>query len=326
VSFEALTCPQCGGPLPRQALWRHVSCPHCKAVVTRAQAVVRRAGFRDALERSRGPANEGGRVLSAGGVAYAILAPLGRGDHSEVLLGERTGPLRARVTIKRAEGDAAAARLRREAATLRALQALEIAGSAYFSQRLPQPVHAGAAVLDGVAQEVLVLRHPTGHWGSLAAVREAQPRGVDARHIVWMWRRVLETLAYRHGAGWVHGDLGLDHLLVQPAQHGVRIIGWSRAVHETGAALERGRARDLQQLAWSMRALLHGTGDGVPDVPATTPAPLASLLRQASDGAASSPPRDAASLERALGEAAAASCGPPRGVPFDPLGGRATAA
>src|ERR1700712_2865027 len=48
VNFDALSCPQCGGPLPRQALWRMVACPQCRAMVTRSSRVVERKTFHDA--------------------------------------------------------------------------------------------------------------------------------------------------------------------------------------------------------------------------------------------------------------------------------------
>ncbi|MDQ6685967.1 MAG: protein kinase family protein, partial [Pseudomonadota bacterium] len=96
----ALICPQCGGPLPRQAMWRMVTCPHCKAVVTQSSAVVQRSVFRDALQRSRDGKRDGRRTIDAGGQAYAIVATLGTGRASTVLLADRVGRLPGRVVVK----------------------------------------------------------------------------------------------------------------------------------------------------------------------------------------------------------------------------------
>ncbi|MEO7055691.1 MAG: lipopolysaccharide kinase InaA family protein [Caldimonas sp.] len=320
MNFTALNCPQCGGPLPRQAAWRMVECPNCRAIVTRSVEVVERAGFRAALARSRGAATAGARTLAAGGASYALVARLGQGTRSDVYLGERLGALPATVTVKIARSDAGAEALLAEGRHLAALQALDVAGAAYFGQRLPQPVFAGNGIEAGADRRtVLVLRHPAGHWGSLAAVAQAQPNGVDARHIVWMWRRVLEVLAFTHRAGWSHGDLSLGHLLVHPAEHGVRIIGWARARHDGGSALRQACGHDLRQLAWSMRALLHGESGGAPPIPASTPAPLAALLRQVSEDGPWRVGHGAEDVEKALGRAASDAFGAPRFVAFDPL-------
>lgn len=72
VEFTALTCPQCGGALPRQALWRMVACPYCRAMVTRSASVVERAPYQAAYQRSLGGAS--GRVLPVASQRYRVLA------------------------------------------------------------------------------------------------------------------------------------------------------------------------------------------------------------------------------------------------------------
>ncbi|WP_426114863.1 hypothetical protein [Massilia sp. PWRC2] len=127
-----------------------------------------------------------------------------------------------------------------------------------------------------------MLRHPPGLWGSLAALRAHYPDGLAPRHVVWMWRRTLDLLAYVHGAGLAHGAIEPGHLLVQPADHGIVLTGWARACQASDAAC----ARDLRQAAWSMRSLLgadqHASARA-PALPSTLPAPLAALLQRASE-------------------------------------------
>lgn len=350
MTLLALTCPQCGAPLPRQALWRHVVCPHCRATVTRSSEAVQRAPFRAALERARGAAADGGRVLHIAGVPHRVVRRIGSGRHVEVFLAERldvasrvvvelardgdgatpTSP-RAAATLPRpaptasgAPGDGAAIgaseRLDREADHLRRLAELDGAGAAYWRRRLPQVVFRGAVVDGGLRREALVVRQPAGAWGSVAALVEARGhRGVDARHAVWLWRRVLEVLGHVHAHGWTHGDVAPRRLLVHPAEHGVTIVGWAGAAHG-GADLERRRARDLAQAAWCVRCALAGTTDALPAVPPSTPLPLAELLRLASEDEGWRRSRSAADVEAALSRAAEASFGAPRFVPFDPLG------
>ncbi|HEY4374089.1 MAG TPA: inactive serine/threonine-protein kinase VRK3 [Burkholderiales bacterium] len=313
MAFVALTCPQCGAPLPRQARWRNVTCPYCTAVVTRARDVVQAAWFREAAQRARA-ADSSGQLWRWRGAAYRVLAPLGGGDAADVFLAQRLFPAE-RVVIKLARDAVTAAALEREAAILARLQGLQTAGSAYFTQRLPQPIGAGIAH-DGAGNErtALLLRHPSGYWGSLEDARAGYPVGIDPRHVVWMWRRVLEVLAYTHDNGWAHGRLCNRHLLVHPRNHGVLIIGWSQA-HEGANA--QAKARDLRQVAWSMRALLSA-GEGEPAIAATVPAPLARVLRLASEDESACDALGARGIEAELKAAAGEAFGAPRFVVFEP--------
>lgn len=312
MAFTALTCPQCGGALPRQALWRMVACPYCRAMVTRSASVVERAPYQAAYQRSLALGTGVGRVLPIAGQRYRVLATLGQGERAEVLLAERCGALPQRVTIKLAHSTSVG--FADEAHTLRQLQALQLAGSAYFSQRLPQPVAHGRCGEAGHEREALVLRHPSGFWGSLADVQRAHPQGLaDARHAVWLWRRVLELLGYIHPAVWAHGDLRAAHWLLHPGDHGVLVIGWSRA--------RRGgdSTRDLMQSAWTIRTLLSGEAAGRPTIPARVPAALAELLRAASEDAAWCARLGAQGIDQALVAAAREAFGPPQFIPFNPL-------
>ena len=320
MDFITLDCPQCGAPLPRQARWRMVSCTYCGAVVTKSEDVVLAASFHEAWQRAQAALAPAGRMVRCCGQRYRVLAPLGAGATAEVLLADRMSPLPQRVILKLAHAGAAPGRLRREAQTLQKLQELQHAGAAYFSQRLPQAIACGKT--DGVAghaREALVLRNPTGFWGSLEAVRRNYPKGIDPRHAVWMWRRVLEVLGFIHAAGWTHGALAPEHLLVHPGDHGILIIGWGDARHTPAVRADaaHARARDLMQAAWSMRALLAG-GDGEPAVPATTPPALADLLRQASEDAGWCARTGAAGLDQLLVAAARTAFGPPQFIHFTP--------
>lgn len=312
LGLTALTCPQCGGALPRQALWRMVACPYCQAQVTRSAQVVQRAEFRAALERLNARPGGPGPMLSIGGRRYRVLAALARGAASDVMLAERFAVVPERVTVKLAHGTAHT--LAREAEVLQQLQALQGPGAAYFSQRLPQVVALSRTSEVGHERDALVLRQPVGFWGSLAEVQRAHPHGLqDERHAVWLWRRLLDVLGYVHGAGWTHGDVSPGHALVHPGDHGVLLIGWSRA-RQGGDA-----ARDLMQSAWTVRALLHGPEDTEPAISARLPRPLADLLHTASTDAAWCGRVGAAGIDQALVAAARAAFGPPQFVPFHPL-------
>jgi Lipopolysaccharide kinase (Kdo/WaaP) family len=315
MPFISLVCPQCAAPLPRAAYWRTVTCVYCGTTVTRGAEVVQAAGFHQAYGRVHQDHDVPSRVLRVGSHRYGVLAGLGGGVLSEVFLARRIHPFSGPVTLKLGRDPASSPSLRHEAEVLLQLQALGGAGSAYFSQRLPQLVISGSTP-DGTGRDVhaLVLRHPAGHWGSLADAARVLGSGLDPRHVVWMWRRVLEVLGYLHDNGWSHGDLGAEHLLVHPANHGVLIIGWSQAQKNGKAA-----PRDLMQLAWTMRSLLAGPAldsSGAPVLPASVPAPLATLLRAASEDTKWIAQHGAHDMLAQVAQAAREAFGPPRFLPL----------
>ena len=314
MPLVALACPQCAAPLSRQAWWRMVTCSYCTAVVTHSAEVVQRAWFTDAMARLVASLPSEGYIVRCRSQRYRVLGALGGGTTAEVLLAETRSATPERVTLKLARNDAALTALQREEQVLDALQALEGPGAAYFTQRLPQAV--GIGKVEGSAKSALVLRAPTGYWGSLAQVLHNFSGGMDPRHAVWVWRRMLEVLGFVHSHGWAHGRLSPDHLLVQPRDHGILIIGWSGAI-ERAVAAQRGR--DLAQTAWTIRALLHGgDADVEPSIPASVPPPLAMLVRRASEDRTWCAHTGAQGIDDLLRRAAREAFGPPQFVPFHP--------
>ncbi len=329
MSVVALTCPQCSGPLPRQASWRTVVCPYCHVTVVRGEEVVHRASFRAAYERALQTSAAGARIVTINDSRYRVLGALSSGKTAEVLLGERLGPLIQRVVIKLSQAAGKGTPLEREARTLRALQALRGPGTAYFTTRLPEVVtfglvQEGSGAMSARDQEGLILRNPVGYWGSLAEAKRRRPRGIDPRHSVWMWRRVLELLSFIHDNGWVHGDLRAENLLVHPGDHGVLIVDWTQAMRvdptARGNPLHHPTAvRDLVQAAWTVRGLLHsGAADELPTLDSGVPQPLAALLKRTCEDLVWCKSLGARGLEEELSRVARESFGPPKFVPFDP--------
>ncbi len=310
-SHQALICPQCGGTLPRQALWRLVVCHYCAANVTLSRAVVQAADFHAAFQRAQ-VTPVGAQVVQIGRFRYQVLRHLGRGEHAEVLLAQRLGIAAELVVLKWAYASSNGPSLLREHQQLLALQALQTKGAAYFSTRLPQVVDC--AQLE--QRPCLVLRHPSGYWGSLDHVQRNHRIGLDARHIVWIWRRVLEVLGFLHENGWSHGNLQLAHLLVQPSDHGIQLISFSAAQLRSGQAQLDAAARDLRQSAWAMRALLAGSNESAPALPPHIGGELAKLFLRASDDGRWCQQQGAQGIEQALQAAARATFGAPRFMHF----------
>jgi hypothetical protein len=313
---RALLCPQCGGLLPKQALWRIVNCPFCNSTVTRNTRVVLARTFHEVHRNLIESLTRGNDAVQVGGVVYRRLFQIGAGNSTQVLLCERVTPATERVILKIASEQDKASCFDDEIAALTALQAVESADSAYFTMRLPQVIQSGPTErTPGHARQVLVLRHVCGFWGSLDQVRVRHATGVDARHIVWIWRRILQVLDFVHRHGWSHGDLRPEHLLVHPRDHDILLCGWSRARWNSGNSHEQRMISDLRQSAWAMRELLAPLDQG-PEEFGAAPQPLVSLLRGVSDGASRYKDQTASAIETMLQQAAWESFGTPKFIEF----------
>jgi predicted RNA-binding Zn-ribbon protein involved in translation (DUF1610 family) len=328
MTLEPLTCPTCGAPLSPDAAGRVLTCPFCGASARAERRLVRAARFRAKLEGL----DEGGRdrddVVSVAGVPYRVLGRVARGQSGDVFLAERARRLTELVLLKvlRAPGDADL--FDREWRALDALARSEATGTAQFSRRLPQPVARGVLRAPGEApRPALVLRHQSGFVHTFDDIVAAHPGGLDPRHAVWLWRRLLELLGWVHASGWAHGALLPEHLVVHARDHGVLVVGWSCAQPLGGgerlAALCPERAAfyppelaahappsAASDLAMAARCVAYATCGGGVRVPPSLPAPLASLLRPYVEGGPA-PEGDAWRLEKRVAAAAREAFGPP---------------
>jgi serine/threonine protein kinase len=245
------------------------------------------------------------------GARYRLVQKLGIGEISEVHLARRLGSQPLLVTIKLSSASAAAARYAIEAQVSHELQTLDRDGAGpYFSRLLPEVIEQGA--LEGnLARQALVLRHPSGYWGSLASLNEHFASGLDPRHAVWIWRRLLEILNFIHKHGWCHGDVRPEHALVNPQDHGVRLIGWASAAKRAG---EKNKSADLCRSARMVQVLLCGASSS--SLPGGVPAGLAELVSRAAANEDFCRSQAAEGLDALLRAEAKAAFGPPSFVPL----------
>ena len=183
---------------------------------------------------------------------------------------------------------------------------------------MPSPVAFGEARLgihgtEGTRQ-VMVLGLASGFVHTFEGVRAAYPAGIPAGASIWLWKRVLESLAWLHGTGWVHGAVLPEHLLVHARDHGVRLVGFSCAtrvgapVKVTAGGLVPGvEAQPAIDYAMSARAVQSLLAAPVPE-------PLQLLLSRAADDAVSF--ADGWALIAEVDRVAREVFGPPQYVPF----------
>ncbi len=85
-------------------------------------------------------------------------------------------------------------------------------------------------------RRVNVLPNLEGFY-NLAQVRRAFPEGLEAVHMVWIWRRILWALSHAHDMHVVHGAILPQHVMVLPEQHGVVVVDWCYASVTDDAAV-----------------------------------------------------------------------------------------
>jgi serine/threonine protein kinase len=73
---------------------------------------------------------------------------------------------------------------------------------------------------------------------SLDELRQMFPAGIDPRHAVWIFRRLLAALGFAHDNNVIHGAVLPRHVMILPEQHGLVLVDWCYAsVADAGLTL-----------------------------------------------------------------------------------------
>lgn len=261
-SIEVLKCPNCGAPIPPDVGGTRV-CEYCRHVLTG----IPRSARRRVVDDWQGRPEDAGRLrVMAAGMRYVVLGRLGVGDGCDVFFARRDARLTELVVLKIPRAQSDDDLLAREWETLTALHKSDVPRAEVFVQRLPQPVAHGKLFGPNIVpRPVSVFRYQSGFVHTLHDVLREYPDGVDPRHVVWLWKRVLEILGWVHRNGYVHGAVLPAHLLVHARDHGVLLVGWSAAV-----ALNGESEQALSVLSEKEREYYPAdVWDGAPVTPAT---------------------------------------------------------
>lgn len=109
-------------------------------------------------------------------------------------------------------------------------EALSIAGllPGYDVKYRPYlPTFIGNVIVDG---EFACLFERLDGFYNLAQVASYYPNGIDPKDMAWIFRRLLVPLGATHRAGYLHGALTPQHVLIHPEMHGLALIDWTHAV------------------------------------------------------------------------------------------------
>lgn len=150
---------------------------------------------------------------------YAIERLYATGDNTDVHFAKHNG---IEYLLKVTRDPKCGSLLRKEAEALKALEKLDEKPRLYFPRMIESFSIKGG-------QHVLVLAFdPFFH--TLKQVKERFVDGVDAKHLAWMFKRLLAGIAHTHSLGLVHGHVTPEHFLVQRLNHGGRLLDWTMHV------------------------------------------------------------------------------------------------
>jgi hypothetical protein len=155
---------------------------------------------------------------------YTNLLPLACGDLADVFSAEAD---KQRYVLKICRDNACNSLLVAEQRMLQMLA--QRSGKTQYRQYNPSPVESFVATGELAGRQVNVFTYRDG-FHTLESIRAAVPAGLDARHLGWLFKRMLVAMGFAHRCGLVHGAILPPHLLVQPEDHSLQLVDWIGAV------------------------------------------------------------------------------------------------
>lgn len=228
---HALICPQCKAPLKPHRFANQVVCAYCGTTVKLDEPSLSVSPFRDAFLEWNSPAQYAfPSVTSIDNRHWAVENLIAQGEISDLYTGRLARWPTELVLIKVLRDGCNNQKLENEWKVLQSLQLSPAKGAETFLRLIPQPIQHGTATAGAFAgRQISVFRWASGFHHNLTEVIQAYPDGIQPRASIWVWRRILEVLAFLHATGMAHGAIIPDHLLVQNHEHGIRLVGYGQA-------------------------------------------------------------------------------------------------
>lgn len=170
--------------------------------------------------------NAEGATIKAGR-EYVNVQPLAAGDICDVYSAEDAQGKQVVIKIARSPRDTDL--MANEATVLGRLWASKAPQAGHFQKYLPRLVESARLTVGGAQVAANVIeRAPRGF--TLRDVVAKHGGKLDARHVAWIWKRMLEGIDWVHREGLRHGCLTPDHVLVFPDAHGVQLLDWCYSI------------------------------------------------------------------------------------------------
>jgi hypothetical protein len=161
---------------------------------------------------------------------YGLVRQLAAGDLADVHLALADG-VRYVLKITRPSGGNPLL-----AAEVRRLQSLAArCGDRRYREYLPRVVETFTVPGPDGGRQVNVFIHREGFY-TLEAIRRRHTAGLDARHLAWIFKRLLAVLGFAQTCGLVHGAVLPPHVMLHAENHGLQLLDWIGAVR-IGAGL-----------------------------------------------------------------------------------------
>lgn len=329
-------CPQCNAPLTPHQFARSIVCAYCGATVRLDESSVSAEKFHQAFKVWNSPESyQISSWVSINNSHWALEKCIAHGERSEVYFARRARWPTELAILKLLREREAIAQFDNEWEALQRLQHSQAPGADNFTMLLPQPIlHGDLTYGAHKGSRISIFRRASGFMHTFDQVIQAYPNGIAPQASIWIWRRILEILAFIHASGMAHGAVLPAHLLVQENEHGVRLVGYGCA-GQSGEKLasispgyesyypqampSRPKLTTQLDLAMSARCIVAMLGgDPVTAVlPATIPAKLAGIVQRIALSAADDQFReDAWALREELGLISDEVFGPARFIPI----------
>ncbi|MEK6233821.1 MAG: hypothetical protein N2C14_03830 [Planctomycetales bacterium] len=247
---------------------------------------------------------------------YRLIGPPTPGDLCDVYLA--TGDRECVLKVPRVVGGDHL--LEREWEVLRELTSDDDAHSRYF----PRPLET----FRSDRRRINAFEWRDGYH-TAEEILQRHPRGLDGRHLAWMFKRVLEALGRVHSQGWIHGAVTPPHLMFHAENHGLQLVGWIHAqplnsrlelVPERFKSwyppecLKREPAAAESDIYLAAKSMIYlAGGDPAKDaIPARVPAPVRRFLQECLLESSAMRPGDAWELHGEFSDLLEDVYGPPR--------------
>ena len=167
---------------------------------------------------------------------YKLLGRKAIGDISNVYLGESG---KKRYIIKESRGKQGNRLLETEHKNLAIL--LKEAGDLTYHKYLPLIVETHLETGKEAKRFNISVYKPD--YLTLEEVHSRQPQ-LEGRHLAWIFKRLLTAIGFCHRYGIVHGAVLPSHVMIDPVNHGLQLIGFGQSL-KAGSVQKIGSAKYL---------------------------------------------------------------------------------
>ena len=333
---HGITCPQCGAPLQPHRFAKSIVCSHCGTTVQLDESAVSARKFHQSYQIWNSPDSYPvSSLVSIGDRHWDVQKLIAHGEFSDVYRAKRARWPTELVVLKILREVHNENLFENEWAVLESLHQSDAPGAETFKILLPQNIMRGTITAGSyTGKRASIFRWAGGFRHTFDDVHRAFPGGIPPQASIWIWRRILETLSFVHGSGFIHGAVLPPHLLIQDNEHGVRIVGYAHAGQKdeklrpissgfesfypesTQGTLTLTTQLDLLMSARCITTLLGGD-PLTASLPGSLPPQLATIIQRiALSNPRQTPKQDAWSIREELGTIAKEVFGPPQFIPI----------